>query len=258
MTSELYLIDVSNQFRVDMETDNSGLPLRNAFERAYFSRRTEIYVCDGKNSRAMRKAIYPEYKDGRKRAEDNFYIQLGMYVELLHHTDKMIVKPPEGWEADDFINYIALTSTAERVIVESTDRDFCGIQSHKVETPKANLKKVERADVRLYKTLVGDTSDNIKGVKNFGDKSFLALSDYHKVNWAEALTKEKLPDRLDVHLGLDSDKLMAWVGSNFPLLVAYWKVIGFFPVTDVMFGQSVCIGKADYPLADSKLKDTLQ
>jgi len=72
----------------------------------------------------------------------------------------------KGWEADDVIATLVRSEPNEQFIIESTDVDF--MQLPNVRIAREKPAPVEPQYMRLYKTLVGDPSDNIGGLKGFG------------------------------------------------------------------------------------------
>ena len=253
----LNIYDANNYARIEFEVDPTGLPLRRLFSKAFFDNQPGIYVFDGKGHKALRLAQYPEYKSKRKPPPDNFYVMLGFYKELLTHTNKVIVEVP-GYEADDVIATLAKKHTTLDITIVSTDRDFCALETDLVKIPNANLKGVERGDVRLYKTLCGDTSDSIGGIRLFGDKAWAALTADDKEYWQFVLRNRDLENADYARLGLHRELFCNWVAQHHKLLQTYWDIVGFYEVSDELISKHTTVGVPNYPLAESKLKDLLQ
>ena len=251
----LDLYDTNNWARVKFETDTSGLPLRTLFNLAFYAPQPAVFFFDGFNAKEMRKAIFHGYKSKRKPAPDNFYLLLKVFKELLHHTKHVIVEIP-GYEADDVIATFVKGSPGLEVQILSTDRDFCALG---VQTPMASLKGVAPEDVRLYKTLCGDTSDSIDGIPGFGEKTFLKLTPEQKKNWVGYLEDgvRKHPTNFP-SLGLTRPGHIEWASKNMELLCTYWQIIGFYDVPMPLIGQHTRVGKPNLELANSKLKEMLQ
>lgn len=89
-------------------------------------------------------------------------------------------------EADDFIGYyVSHKEPNERVVIMSNDRDITQLISDDVIVYIQSMKKFITAknhrqemgysheNVLIKKILCGDSSDNIKGVKGFGEKTLL-------------------------------------------------------------------------------------
>lgn len=253
----LNIFDGNNYARVEFEVDPTGLPLRRLFSKAYFEQQAGIYVFDGAGHKALRLAQYPEYKSKRKPAPDNFRIMLGFYKELLRHTNKVVVEVP-GYEADDVIATLVRANPTIPITIHSTDRDFCALETDLVKIPEANLKGVERQDVRLYKTLCGDTSDSISGIRLFGDKAWALLEPQHKAYWQAVLKNRTLEMADHDQLGLTRELFRNWLAQNHKLVQTFWDIVGFYDVPKEIISKHTSVGVSNYPLAESKLKDLLQ
>ncbi len=84
---------------------------------------TKVAVAwDSRSSTAKRKALYPEYKAGRKKPDEDFYAQIPLLEELVRALGWGFVEVPE-YEADDIIGTLAYQAdeiTAK--YVSSSDR----------------------------------------------------------------------------------------------------------------------------------------
>lgn len=148
---------------------------------------TIFLTWDGGNDR--RKAIFPEYKAGRKKFEDAFYEQLDELRNILslfgvkqYHFDAV--------EADDLIGTLTFKSRkkGKKVLIISADHDFEQLVSRHVEVlhPLANnlIKNVEFVlekhgitPDRLPEAMAitGDPTDNIPGIEGVGEKTAAKL-----------------------------------------------------------------------------------
>ena len=142
---------------------------------------------------SIRETWYPEYKAGRQEVDPEVQRQ----VERLQQVLKVLNIPmymDEPYEADDLIATIvrqAATHEDLQTIVLSGDRDLFGVIGPRTTVlyPTRSIKKAERYDTaRLYKrwaiepsqvadfkALVGDSSDNIPGVRGIGEKTAAKL-----------------------------------------------------------------------------------
>lgn len=185
-----------------------------------------IVVWDGKGGSAKRRSIYSEYKAGRKvklnreydfETVDDSMRNMSEQQELLSNFLTLVGVNQirvDSCEADDVIAYI--TSNCfddDQKIIISTDRDFYQLVSEKtvVYNPikkhfvdsnyiKANIK-ILPANFIILKSLVGDKSDNIKGIKGLGEKTVVKLfpfllekesTIYDVFNFCENSNKEKV------------------------------------------------------------------
>lgn len=154
------------------------------------------YVCvawdkPGTNIR-KRKAIYPEYKAGRKPAPPDFYEQVPILHELLEAFSWPLYEA-DDYEADDIMCTLAEKASKQSIetclITSDLDALQClGPLTH-VYVLKKGFSQIElfkpdsfeakygiRTDQFLdLKSLKGDSSDNIPGVAGVGEKTAVAL-----------------------------------------------------------------------------------
>lgn len=265
------LVDINNALRKRFEKD--GMALRNMFEYAYRDTIPTIFVFDGPNAKKARRDIFPGYKVGRTPAPDNFYVQLDLFRELLGHTNKVILRVP-GYEADDVIATLIKSDTgANEFEIDSNDGDFLRLCTDKIRmTSPPMLKDVPADEIRLYKTLQGDGSDKIPGVRLFGPKSWAGLDFAMKNAW------ENILDKL-VDYDVNSDQMMQeakvralfvaqplnltakqveWCCENWRLIRSFWLCVDFLIVPQELIAPNMKVGKPNYELADSLLREVLQ
>lgn len=159
-----------------------------------------IVVWDGKDGSRKRRSMYAGYKDGRKprvnrafnyettdESIKNLHLQFAKVKQLLQFLGVMQVEV-EGCEADDVIAYLCrfVYDKVDKVIV-STDRDFYQLidahtiiysASRKTYLTAGFLKETANVIPENYifvKALMGDGSDNIKGIKGIGEKFAVKL-----------------------------------------------------------------------------------
>jgi len=155
-----------------------------------------VVVFDGKGGSQRRKQIYHNYKE-RKAIKSRLNRVVGFeditdeqtsmkfqmsrlyqYLQLLPVTTVVI----DNIEADDTIAYLS-SYFKEKVCILSNDRDFLQLVSDRVNVYVPSKKKlydpqnlkeeygVWCQNFALYKALLGDSSDNIKGIKGMGKKT---------------------------------------------------------------------------------------
>jgi len=159
---------------------------------------------------------YSEYKAGRIEAPDELKSQIGVAKTLL---DYLGIKYFEavGYEADDIIgtfSQMITNSNDYEGLIVSSDKDLLQLISNKVIVKLLKTKESLLMDRATFekeygispikiidlKSLQGDSSDNIPGVKGIGEKTALKLlQDYQSleniyVNIEEI--KGKLKDKL--------------------------------------------------------------
>ena len=183
-----------------------------------------FYVWDGHNHNARRREHFAGYKI-RPPVAGDIYTWLDMIRELIMYTPATQIEVPE-WEADDVIGVLARRWIAQghEVHIHSNDLDYFQIEGAVLDGVK-NPTGVERKYIPLYKTLVGDDSDKIKGIVGFGDAAFMKLEPY----WDQVIemieTNGWYLDDLPM-----TQKQKAWVAENQDLLYAYWKIVHLWDV----------------------------
>ena len=160
----------------------------NSLKREYWYKNNDFIITfDNKTSKKIRKKFYPEYKEWRLDKDPDLYNQLNILMGLLK-AEWLIVLSLPYLEADDLCYNLANYYSAiwEEVIIVSRDHDLLqGLQfsnvkflldstkSKKILT-KEDFKSLYSFNIRYflaYKALLGDSSDNVKGVPKIGEKT---------------------------------------------------------------------------------------
>jgi 5'-3' exonuclease len=141
-----------------------------------------VMVTDGKNSKERRKAIYPPYNSKRTSRPPETRVQFELMQAEITTQFRAIgchFVTQDGVEADDVIGYLCQELTSDCAIL-SNDGDMAALLSDRVSlivkgtlVTDNPLGPFSPKYITLYKALVGDTADTIKGAFNFGKKSFL-------------------------------------------------------------------------------------
>ena len=187
-----------------------------------------IVTFDGKGGSKSRKKVYEGYKAGRENRKfrvnrqymeflDEEEEQLSMRQQFVWLNDVLDYLPVQtmiydGIEADDTIAYLTKHTQQDldgEVVIVSTDKDFLQLVSDKVSVFSPTKKKMYTRQVvfdefgiwpenlLLYRTLDGDKSDNIPGIRGCGVKTLLKrfpeLSEDRLINHEEffKMCKEK-------------------------------------------------------------------
>jgi len=143
-----------------------------------------IIVFDGDFSSRIKEGEYSGYKAGRKKRKKNFTRQLYDIRECLLACGIRVLSIP-GVEADDILFHIAkwIESSKNRCLIVSADTDMLQAVTHqtymhdgyqqRLWTPKLVKKRYKIAPkyIPIYKAIVGDKTDNIKGVYKHGPAS---------------------------------------------------------------------------------------
>jgi len=160
-----------------------------------------VIVFDGKGGSQRRRKIYPEYKSNRKpptrlnrqydmtteqQEVENMKYQLVSLIEILECLP-LTIFTLDNIEADDVIAYASELIAAQggTSLIYSTDKDF--LQMVTENTKVYNPVKKKTFDINtvledygvhpdnfvFYRSLMGDKSDNIGGIKGAGEKTLL-------------------------------------------------------------------------------------
>lgn len=156
----------------------------------------------------FRHLSYDGYKAQRKGMPEELAVQLPIMKEVLEGLN-IPWYGLTGWEADDLIGTIARLDTAagwETVIVTG-DRDSLQLINDSVTVKLVRTHSAENMTPAVFreqygfdpihiidlKALMGDSSDNIPGVKGIGEKTAMGLIQvYHTID----AIYDKLPDIL--------------------------------------------------------------
>jgi DNA polymerase I len=201
---------------------------------------------------SFRHQTYPEYKATRQKLTEELQQEFDRSVERIEQILEAFRVPlvgVEGYEADDVIGTLATAARGLQVVIVSGDKDFyqligpgiallnpgrggpAAVEEHWVDQTNASERLGVPPDrVVDYLALVGDSSDNVPGVKGVGEKTALELlntfgdldailSNAERIpgkrareavqQYAELarLSRELVTIRRDVPLPLDLDRL---------------------------------------------------
>lgn len=153
----------------------------------------------------FRHKLYSEYKGTRKPMPEELAMQMPYVKEILKAMGIAIVQC-EGWEADDILGTLshAAEESGNTAVIATGDRDSFQLVTDKVYVNLAGNKEdvlytplevrekygVDPIQMIEVKALMGDSSDNIPGVKGIGEKTALDLIQKYS-------TVSNIYDRLD-------------------------------------------------------------
>ena len=179
---------------------------------------TKVIVVFDSDEAKERKELYPEYKANRdinweemKEEETPFSQEEDIKKALSYMGIKYIYS--KGTEADDFIASIALSFRVRgKVVISSFDSDFFQLISERVSVLRYRGKASVMWDEKhfmeefgfspsfysLYKAIVGDSADNIKGIEGMGKKrTSLFIRCYEESGaWSNSKLPLSLKERL--------------------------------------------------------------
>ncbi len=213
------------------ENTSAAWGVANFLKRLIAVHRPELLGWVHDAGASFREELYPEYKATREKLTDelqaDFDLGLERITQLLAAYRIPILSVP-GFEADDVIGTLAQrgVEAGYNVVIVSGDKDFQQLVGPRVwllnpgRGGPASVEEqwvgVENGSVRLgvppervtdYLALVGDTSDNVPGVRGIGEKTaqeligqFGALEDI--LAHANEVTKKRPREALLEHAAL--------------------------------------------------------
>ncbi|MCL2694282.1 MAG: DNA polymerase I [Oscillospiraceae bacterium] len=136
----------------------------------------------------FRSEIFAEYKAHRKGMPDELAMQMPHIKQILSAMGVKVIEC-EGYEADDILGTLAATAKSGKCILATGDRDAFQLINERVSVNLAKTNDdtvytpeliretygIEPAQLIDVKALMGDTSDNIPGVKGIGEKTAFDL-----------------------------------------------------------------------------------
>jgi DNA polymerase-1 len=188
-----------------------------------------IVVFDGVGSSNNRKNIIPEYKSNRNitrvtkhelfdhidEEDESKYNQIVRIIEYLTTLPVKVITLPST-EADDLIAYMSekLPQTPEeRVFIVSSDKDYLQLITPQVivyrpverefytEAVVREKFNLDPHNFLIYKTLLGDSSDALPGIKGMGEKKlfkFFPELSTRKISFQDILdiSEEKMEEHV--------------------------------------------------------------
>ena len=190
--------------------------------------------------KTFRHEKYSEYKAGRIEMPDELRLQFPIAKKLL---ELMGIKyyEIENYEADDIIGTFSkfCDNTKYTGTIISSDKDLLQLITDSVDIKLLKSKdyirynpesfyeeyKIEPINIIDLKSLMGDSSDNIKGVKEIGEKTALKLLQeyktlngiYENIDKISGKIKEKLIDgKNDAYISYE----LATIVTNVPIEIS--------------------------------------
>ena len=193
----------------------------------------------GKN---FRKEKYDFYKDGRSATPDDLKIQMPIAREILNAMG-IAYRELAPYEADDIIGTIAKYAEEDKdyySLIVSSDKDLLQLISFETEVKLLKQSGFIKYDKNTFKidygidpikiidlkSLMGDSSDNIPGVKGIGEKTALKLLQeydsldgiYENIDNIKGKTKEKLlEDKANAYMSYE----LATIYKDVPIKIDF-------------------------------------
>ncbi len=165
--------------------------LRRFIEERNFDK--VVVFWDGEENSLARKILYPQYKENRREEPNPFKEESANYQkerikQYLEETFVRQINVPQN-EADDLIAYYCQISVNEEKTIFSSDKDLTQLISDKVSIYSPSTKQYYKNgdkikiyehefphfNIKTFKVLSGDKSDNIDGIYFLGEKTLVKL-----------------------------------------------------------------------------------
>jgi len=195
-------------FKGDEPTEDKIKEVVNLFNRMIINLETKFSPCtsyiawDGPRSSFWRKSLSPEYKATRGAKHP---VLISTLAQCKINGYKNIMVPYA--EGDDVIGVLSSVLKGDNIVV-SSDKDFIQLlQKGRINQLYNFIQKTFREapdhDIILEKAIVGDGSDNIKGIPGIGIKGFLKHNKNNFVNLTEE--QKKIIERNCTIIDLDKN-----------------------------------------------------
>ena len=178
-------------------TTSAGIPVTGTYgtlntifsimEKGDYSSVIPCYDAGGN----FRKKLDENYKGNREKSDLAHYADRGLLVEEVLPTLGFTPVGVKGWEADDIIATISRNSPAYREVhILTVDADLLQLVGNRVKVILFNSVKktkvydidgvlekfgVYPAEVKYFKALAGDKSDNVAGLPKVGPKTAVKI-----------------------------------------------------------------------------------
>lgn len=151
-----------------------------------------IIVCFDTGKKTFRHQEYPEYKAQRKETDQDLILQIPVARELLKAMG-IFYYEQEGYEADDIAGSISKYASSKKIptYCYTSDKDYLQLIDDyiSIKMVRKGLSDIEEMNrqtlkekmgltpdqIKDYKGLMGDPSDNLKGIPGIGEKTAVKL-----------------------------------------------------------------------------------
>ena len=237
MSKHLFILDASSYvFRayhaIGLLTNSKGFPTNaifgfiNMFNRFIQDVNPEYFIAVfDSGGKSFRNEIYDDYKANRGEAPEDISLQFPKIIEYLKLRG-ICVMSRENFEADDIIGSLSKKfQSKNKITIISGDKDFTQLinkktimldtMKNKISDDKEVLSKYGLKPEQMidYFSLVGDSIDNIPGVRGIGPKTAQSL--IHKFKTLDNLYKNiKKVDKERIKNLLEENKELAYISKE--------------------------------------------
>lgn len=227
----LYLVDASNMFyraffAIPPLTNSKNMPTNALYGFLSMSMKLlrdvkpdYLVYCFDRKEPSFRNELYEDYKANREEMPDDLQPQIP-YLKKLATAMGLAQVEQQGYEADDMIGTLTMLGVQNKmqVVIVSGDKDFAqlvrpGVSIYdtmkdvRMDADGVQAKFGVRPDQMIdYQAMVGDSSDNVPGVRGIGPKGaekllkeFETLDNiYEHIGEIKGATQKKLIEHKDM------------------------------------------------------------
>jgi len=212
-------------------------------------RRMAVVFDDKSGKRTFRAEMYAEYKANRKEAPEELGVQMEYFPRIVRGMGWPVLAVP-GVEADDVIATLVVEARHRgwEVVIYSADKDIMQLIGDGVSMIDALHQKTYTRDEVIKKmgvppekipdflALVGDTSDNIPGIRGVGDKTAAALLEQYG-SLANLIAQNPAVPRLQIKHPFGDPEQLARVKLSRQLVELKRDVALPIPIEELVVGE---------------------
>ncbi len=211
-----------------------------------------LYVWDAKNNKEVRQAMFQGYKSSRASRSDTarkIHSDTTTMIKQLLAALGILQVSADGMEADDVIAFLCQNLKGGRVVL-TRDADLWQLHDGEMVNvefigarPPNLAAMVKPQHVVLYKALAGDKSDDIPGIKGFGEKAWEKLvetfSEDDLSDLADILNEAYRSDMTLIAEAYPDNKQVQLIHANFDAAVACYQLAKLHPewINDTIGGK---------------------
>ena len=224
-----------------------------------------VVFWDGQDGSLTRKRYYHQYKENRKsriRTEEEVHSYGKQRNRVKQYLEELFVRQGEYefCETDDAIAYYSQNSPKEKKIIFSSDGDLTQLVSENTKLYNPSHSKIYQPDdmfvydheqiliqnIKLFKIICGDKSDNIAGIKNLGVRRLINVVPEIKT---QEITIDFIKERFNTLFEEDNDNNIV---KNLLTGVTKYGVLG-----DEFFDVNSRIVSLDDPFLTDNAKESI-
>lgn len=202
-----------------------------------------ILVFEGMSSKKQRLMIASSYKESREDKPKESYEQFQLLKDVLSKTWRdlgALLVEQDFAEGDDTLAWLA-KHAEEDLIIATNDNDMAALVGMNAYGARIQVWVDDRRNenkfgpfphklITVYKALVGDSSDNIKGCPGFGEAAFLKFVNGYGIDGLHELHRLMELGSLDeLAAEAESDSTVKKIYSQAPEVLKSYRLAKLYP-----------------------------